>query len=141
MIRCLVICFICMFSTASLAETIVAARIIPANTVITIDDLRIAGGSGQPVTAKDVSGIVGMEARKALFAGRPISVADVSIPAVVERNQTIQLIYQTGGLLIKTEGRALDRGSPGDAVRVMNLASRSIVSAILDEVGVGYVSQ
>jgi flagella basal body P-ring formation protein FlgA len=120
------------------AEVLVATRIIPANTVISAEDimfrdLNAAGASTDPAL------VIGMEARKSIFAGRPILASDVGVPAVVERNQVIELVFQGNGLRIKTDGRALDRAGPGDLVRVMNLSSRSIVMASIDERGVGFV--
>jgi len=122
------------------AEVLVAVRTIPAQTVIAPEDLAfkdtaIAGG------LTDQSLLVGMEARVALFAGRPIRLDDVRPPAVVQRNQIVQLNYQTAGLSIKTDGRALDRASAGEIIRVMNLASRTTVTATIDEFGVAHVSQ
>ena len=38
------------------------------------------------------------------------------------------MIYADGPLRIATEGRALDRAAAGEAVRVMNLASRQTVT-------------
>lgn len=138
MIRlCLIFLF---FATATQADVLVAKRIIPANAIISADDIQfrdIASSGG--VTNPD--DIIGMEARKALFAGRPILPSDVGIPAVVERNQIVQLIFDRGGLVIKTDGRALDRAGPGDMIRVMNLTSRTTVTARIDTAGVAYVLQ
>ena len=49
----------------------------------------------------------------------------VGAPALVERNQIVELIFARNGLHIVTEGRALDRAGAGERVRVMNLSSRS----------------
>lgn len=122
------------------AETVVAARTIPANVIIGPDDLLlrdlvVPGGVDDPAM------IVGMEARVALYAGRPIRPADVGLPAVVDRNALIPLIYQRGGVSISTDGRALDRAGPGDLIRVMNLASRVTVTARIGIDGAAYVSQ
>lgn len=122
-----------------MAETIVAARTIPAQTLIAPDDLllrdiEIAGGEADPLL------FIGMEARVALYAGRPIRVGDVGFPAVVERNQIIRLVYSQSGLTIATEGRSLARAGPGDVIRIMNLSSRSTVSARIGEDGSAYVS-
>ncbi|MFT5629117.1 MAG: flagella basal body P-ring formation protein FlgA [Gammaproteobacteria bacterium] len=122
------------------AETIVAARTIPAQTLIAPDDLlvrdvTIAGGESDPLL------FVGMESRVALYAGRPIRVGDVGFPAVVERNQIIPLIFVRNGLKISTEGRSLARAGPGEMIRIMNLSSRSTVSARIGKDGAAYVSQ
>lgn len=121
------------------AETVVAARTIRAHTVIAASDLLlrdviIPGGVSDPEF------LIGMEARVALYAGRPIRPGDVGFPAVVERNQILPLIYNRSGLSITTDGRALDRAGPGDVIRVMNLASRSTVSARIGIDGAAYVA-
>jgi flagella basal body P-ring formation protein FlgA len=122
------------------ADTLLAARTIPAQSIITADDL-IASQQVIPGSVTDPASIIGMEARVALYAGRPIRQGDVGFPAVVERNQIIILTFQRNGLAISTDGRALDRGGPGELIRVMNLASRATVTARIGFDGTGYVSQ
>ena len=129
---------ICL-STPVAADIIVAARTIPARSLIAAEDLTTRD-MDVPGAVNDPAQIIGMEARVALYAGRPIRPGDVGFPAVVERNQTVVLIYQTGGMTISTEGRALDRAGPGDLIRVMNLASRTTVTATIGIDGAAYVS-
>lgn len=122
----------------AVGDTVVAARTIPAQTTIMPEDIMlnsrdIPGGVANP------DDVIGMESRVALFAGRPIRPADVGFPAVVERNQIVQLLYQQNGLLIATEGRALGRAGPGDRIRVMNISSRSTVTAQIGVDGIAYV--
>ncbi len=134
-----VIAFLIALSGAANAETIVAARTIPAHSLIAAEDLLlrdlvVAGGESDPLL------FVGMEARVALFAGRPIRARDVSAPASIERNQIVSLIFNRGGLMIMTEGRSLARAGLGDIIRVMNLSSRTTVSAKVGPNGVAYVT-
>ncbi|WP_322893035.1 MULTISPECIES: flagellar basal body P-ring formation chaperone FlgA [unclassified Yoonia] len=138
MIRALAIIF--MLTGPAAAETLVAARTIPAQSIIGAEDLTL---SPQiiPGGVTDPAAIVGMETRVALYAGRPIRPGDVIFPAIVERNQIIMLTYQSHGLAISTEGRALGRAGPGDLIRVMNLSSRATVTARIGLDGTGYVSQ
>lgn len=122
------------------ADILVAARTIPARTIIGPDDIlvrdmNVIGALEVPELA------VGQEARVALYAGRPIRAADVGPPSVVERNQIIPLVYQNGGIVISTEGRALERAGPGDFIRVMNLSSRTTVSARVTATGTAIVTQ
>jgi flagellar basal body P-ring formation protein FlgA len=121
------------------ADTLLAARTIPAQSIITAEDL-VASAQVIPGTLSDPASIIGMETRVALYAGRPIRQGDVGFPAVVDRNQIIMLSYQHNGLAISTEGRALGRGGVGDLIRVMNLSSRATVTARIGPDGVGYVS-
>ncbi len=122
------------------AETIVAARTIPAHSVIAADDVTISGEVTDQALGT-VRNIIGMEARVALFAGRPIRPGDIGRPAVVERNQVVPLQYERNGLVISTDGRALGRASPGDVIRVMNIGSRATVTATIGSDGVAYVQR
>ncbi len=122
------------------ADVVVPARTLPPGALIgpgdlVTRDIDIAGAVDDPAQ------IIGMEARVALYAGRPVQPGDVGFPAVVERNGIVALVYNRGGLTIATEGRALDRAGPGEVIRVMNLASRSTVSARIGADGTAYVSQ
>lgn len=135
MIRALAL--ICCAAPAA-ADTVIALRTIPAQAVILPSDIGVnddatLGGITDPAV------VIGMEARVALFAGRPIREGDITQPAVVERNQIVTLLYDRGGLQISTEGRALSRAAAGEVIRVMNLSSRTTVSARLDETGVAHV--
>lgn len=122
------------------ADIVVPARTIPALSVIGPDDL-VMHDAIIPGSIENPDDIIGMETRIALFAGRPIRPSDVGFPAVVNRNQIVPLVFANGGLMIETEGRALDRAGPGEVIRVMNLASRSTVSARIGADGKAYVSQ
>lgn len=128
-----------LVGSPAVSDTIVAARTIPAQTLIGPDDLLlqpidVPGGTDDPLL------LVGMEARTALYAGRPVRPADVGAPALVDRNQIVPLIYDVGGLRIATEGRALGRAGEGEVIRVMNLASRTTVSARISSQGEAYVA-
>ena len=138
MIRVLGLMALCASPVA--ADTLVAARTIPARSIIGPEDIivrdtDVVGGITDPALA------IGKEARVALYAGRPIRAGDLSVPAIVERNQIVRLVYENGGIMILTEGRALDRAGPGDWIRVMNLSSRATVSAIIDSSGTARVMQ
>lgn len=122
------------------ADTVTAARTIPAKSLIGPGDLVVSNNSIAGAVS-DPAAIIGMEARVALYAGRPIRQADVGLPAVIERNQVVALHYDANGLIIATEGRALGRAGPGDLVQVMNLSSRATVTARVGTNGVAYVQR
>lgn len=122
------------------AEILVPARTIPAQSVIGPGDI-VTSDLVIPGALSDPAAVIGMEARVALYPGRPIVAADLGLPATVERNSILPLVYASAGLHISTEGRALDRAGPGDVIRVMNLASRTTVTARIGADGAAYVSQ
>ncbi len=125
---------LCLAALPLRAEMLVAARTIPAGTVLEPADVVLREGSAAGSIAHP-DAAMGLEARVALYPGRPIRAADLGPPALIERNQTVTLVYRQNGLLIATEARALGRAGEGDLLRVMNLASRSTVTGQVDEAG------
>jgi flagella basal body P-ring formation protein FlgA len=119
------------------AETVVATRTLRPQAVIQPGDVVTVAASVDGAL-RDPAEAIGQEARVAIYAGRPIHAADLAPPALVERNQLVTLAFAVGPLVIRAEGRALARGARGEVVRVMNLASRSVVSGRVE--GPGLVS-
>lgn len=122
----------------ALADSVVATRTIRAQTVIGPDDLTLVAAD-LPGAVTDPELAIGLEARVAIYAGKPVRLADLGPPTLVERNQIVPLIYLSGGLAISTEGRALARGSAGEVIRIMNLGSRTTVSGRIGPDGAVYV--
>lgn len=122
------------------AEIVVPARTIGPQTIIAPQDL-VLSEAVVPGAVSDPAQVIGLEAKVALYPGRPIRPQDLGPPAVVERNAIVPLVYNRGGLLITAEGRALDRAGPGEVIRVMNTASRATVSARVGTDGAAYVSE
>jgi len=108
-------------------EAVLATRTIRAQSIISPQDviLKKIDIAGAAIAVEDV---IGLEARVALYAGRPIRQGDVGPPALIERNQIVSLVFEQNGLRITAEGRSLSRGAPGEVVRVMNMTSRVTVS-------------
>ncbi len=117
-------------------DVLIATRTLRAATPIGEGDVALVQGRVPPGAATDPAQAVGMEARVTLYAGRPIPLASLAPPAMVERNQIVQLVYQHAGLDIRAEGRALGRAGEGESVRVMNLASRSTVTGRVEAAGI-----
>lgn len=129
--------------TGSAVETVeaaVLARGIERNEVIKSSDVvierRPKAEVGSDVAGRD--GAVGMQARRQLRAGQALRVADLAKPDLVTRDQNVTLIYESSGLYLTIRGKALEGGSDGDVVNVLNLQSKRTVSGIV--VGRGQVS-
>jgi flagella basal body P-ring formation protein FlgA len=123
-----------LLATPVAAETVVAARTVRGQALIGPDDVRVAEGD-VPGAAIALDEVVGQEARMMLYAGRPVLLSQVGPPALVERNQLVELTFQSGPLTITAEGRALGRAGAGDDVRVMNLASKKTVTGLVMDDG------
>lgn len=109
------------------AEILVPVRTIRAKELITVSDL-IRKQVNLDGAISDITKIVGQEARIALYPGRPIRRGDVGPPAIVDRNDVVVLVFSKRGLQIIAEGRSLGRGSAGEMIRIMNIASRKTIS-------------
>jgi flagellar basal body P-ring formation protein FlgA len=125
-------------ATPAMADSLVATRTIRAKALVAAEDLALVSAE-LPGALTDPIEAVGLEARVAIYAGKPVRPGDLGPPTLVERNQPVTLIYLSGGLAISTEGRALARGSEGDDVRVMNLGSRNTVTGRVGPDGAVYV--
>ena len=120
------------------ADSLVATRTIRAKTLIAAEDLALVNAV-LPGALTDITQAVGLEAKVAIYAGKPVRPGDLGPPTLVDRNQPVTLIYLSGGLAISTEGRALARGAEGDEIRVMNLGSRNTVTGRIGPDGAVYV--
>ncbi len=121
------------------ADVVVATRTVRAQSLIGPGDVALSEGDVAGM-ADSLDAVVGREARVTLYAGRPVRSGDVGAPALIDRNQIVTLSFRQGGLAISADGRALDRAGAGERVRVMNLASRSIVVGEVAENGTILVS-
>lgn len=129
---------ILLFPSCALAESIVALRTIPARSVVgasdvTLVDAAIAGA------VTDMADVIGMETQVTVYAGQPVLTRMLISPSLVERNQRVSILFNSGSLRITAEGRALDQGSVGEVVRVMNLASRVTVTGTVGADGAVHV--
>ena len=120
-------------------DIVVAAHVIRANSLIDADAIAIKP-STMVGAISDPTQVLGMEARIAIYPGRPIRLGDIGPPALIERNQIVTLIYAQNGLSILTEGRSLSRAGEGEKARVMNLSSRKSVIGIVRSDGSVVVS-
>lgn len=75
--------------------------------------------------------LIGQEARRTLTAGRPISAASVDAPQLVARNAAVTIELRTANMRLTAQGRALQSGAKGEAVRVQNLQSRITIDAVV----------
>ena len=66
---------------------------------------------------------VGLAARSAMQPGRPLRIADLMKPELVQRNETVMLVYEVPGIMLTVRGKAAEGGAEGD---VISRAQRTI---------------
>ena len=129
--------------TGTAIETVEAAvlvRSVDRNEVLKSSDVVIerrpkAEIGGEPAGREFA---IGMQARRPLRAGQPLRGADLAKPDLVQRDQSVTLIYDTPGVYLTVRGKALESGTEGDVVNVMNLQSKRTVAGTV--VGRGQVA-
>lgn len=82
-------------------------------------------------TLLDMADIVGQAANRSIRAGSPISPDDLTAPLMVERQDLVTLVFRQGALALTVSARALDDGSEGQAIDVMNLQSNRVVRGMV----------
>lgn len=73
--------------------------------------------------------LIGQAPRRPLAAGMPIRTADIGKPEVIAKNGLVTMVAQGPGMTITTTGRAMEAGSLGDVIQVMNVQSKKTVQA------------
>lgn len=72
--------------------------------------------------------LIGKSPRALISAQRPIREAEIAMPLVIKKGDTVELSYSTKYMSIKTTGIALENGSVGESIRIKNEKSEKAVS-------------
>jgi flagella basal body P-ring formation protein FlgA len=115
-------------------EAAVLARDVERNEVLKSSDVVIERRPKAAVATDAVvrDRAVGMQMRRQLRAGQALRTADLAKPDLVVRDQNVTLIYQTAGLYLTASGKAMENGTEGDVVNVLNLQSkRTVVGTVV----------
>jgi flagella basal body P-ring formation protein FlgA len=122
------------------APAVLATRRLAIGEVVREEDVRavrLRAERVRPGTAQDPAEVVGQQLRRPLGSGLPFLLSDLGPPALVERNAVVTLVLDGPGMLLTTQGRALEAAPRGALVPVMNLTSRRVVEG--EVVGPGRV--
>jgi len=106
-------------------------RIPPGDTIARgdIELVQVPAGRYGGAYIDKVNELVGQSPRRPLRIGEPILSSDVGRPEIISKNGLVTMIAQGPGLTITTTGRALEAGSIGDVIQVMNVQSKKKVQA------------
>lgn len=79
----------------------------------------------------DADALVGTTPRRMILNGKPVTDNDIQAPQIVTRGQTVTMIFSNGTLQLTAQGKAMESGAKGDAIRVVNANSSRSVQAIV----------
>ncbi|MGE0613945.1 MAG: flagellar basal body P-ring formation chaperone FlgA, partial [Hyphomicrobiales bacterium] len=122
-------------------EIALPVRIIERGAVITENDLettRVARTQIPTGVLRDMKELVGMAAKRQLSIGQAVRRSDIEKPRIVERNALVTIVYRVPGMVLRTQGRALDSAAIGESVAILNIQSKRTIQATVD--GPGLVS-
>jgi flagella basal body P-ring formation protein FlgA len=84
--------------------------------------------SEPPAPASD---IVGLAARSNVRAGQGLRNSDLMKPEVVKKNEMVLLHYEVPGIVLTVRGQALESGTQGDTVNVLNIQSKRTIQGVV----------
>ncbi|MFM8819862.1 MAG: flagellar basal body P-ring formation chaperone FlgA [Phenylobacterium sp.] len=123
--------------SAGLAPTrieraLVYARNLTVGEEIRAEDLVWSRAVAAPSDAvSDAAQAVGMTARRPLKAGAAASFQDVSAPIVIRAGELVTATYQSGGVSLELQVKALTTGAIGQVISLQNLSSRKTFQGVV----------
>jgi flagellar basal body P-ring formation protein FlgA len=122
-------------------EVATAARSIERGAILKDTDLimerRARAEVGRDVITSPAQA-VGLAPRGGLQPGRPIRTAELMKPDLVQRNETVTLVYEVPGVVLTIRGKAVEGGAEGDVINVLNEQSKRTLQGVI--VGPGRVA-
>ena len=118
-------------------DIVVTADALPRGKILTGNDFRHVSYDVSKLPAgyiEDDRGI-GMELKRRLSRGVPLTINMLRKPIIIKRGQQVSIIATTGRMEVRMPGKALAHGAAGDRIRVMNLKSKKKVEGTVTPSG------
>ena len=77
----------------------------------------------------DAGDLVRKSPKRGLRAGRPVRASEVRRPLLVSKSSLVTIVLQAPSMLLTSQVRALEQGSDGDTIRVVNTQSNKVIEA------------
>lgn len=110
-------------------ETAIVTRSVERGETLKASDVTIErrpkSEVGNETAARDR--VIGMQMRKQLRAGQPLRMPDLAKADWVQRDQNVSIVYEAPGIYLTLRGKAVENGTEGDMISVMNLQSKRVV--------------
>ena len=72
---------------------------------------------------------IGLSAKRPLRSGQVLRPSDLMKADVIQRNETVTILFETPGILLTVRGKALENGAVGEMINVLNVQSNRTVQA------------
>jgi len=117
-----------MINIPVLSSTIRNGSVIGARDIETISVREDEVRNDMVISADE---LIGTTPRRVILPGKSVRVNEIQAPLIVERGDTVTMIFNDGGMRLTAKGKALENGAKGDLVRVSNTASSRTVEALV----------
>lgn len=117
-----------------MVEVYVPARTLSTGEMIAEADLQILSVPARDLSSNavvDLKSLVGMEVKRTLKEGTIIRKNAIAAPILVYKKELVTLTVETNQMRLTAQGQAMDDGAMGDVIRVMNLNSKKVISAVV----------
>ena len=117
-----------------MVEVYVPARTLSTGEMIAEADLQILSVPTRDLSSNavvDLKSLVGMEVKRTLKEGSIIRKNAIAAPILVYKKELVTLTVETNQMRLTAQGQAMDDGAMGDVIRVMNLTSKKVISAVV----------
>ncbi len=118
----------------ALIEVPVLNRRFAIGEIIRKDDIEytvLRGEQAARLAISDAGRLIGQEVRRMVPQGQPLRAADLRAPLAVQKNAVVTMMLQTPRMQLTSKGKALEDGSVGDTVRIMNTQSKTVVEGVI----------
>jgi flagella basal body P-ring formation protein FlgA len=96
-----------------------------------IETLSVRAERAAPDAIADARELIGKTPRRALRAHEPVRDADVHAPVVVHKGDLVTILLETPTLRLTAQGKALEDGGLGAAIRIANTKSDRVIEAMV----------
>ncbi len=121
-------------------EAVALTRPVAANEVVRAADIATVRRPKTEFAANIITNTeqaIGLAARRAMRPGDVLRQTDLAKPELVARNDNVTITFQVPGITLTMRGKALEGGSLGDTVNVLNVQSKRTIQATI--AGPGHV--
>jgi flagella basal body P-ring formation protein FlgA len=96
-----------------------------------IETLPMRAERAAPDAIADVRELIGKTPRRTLRAHEPVRGGDVQAPVVVRKSDLVTIVIETPTMRITAQGKALEDGALGAAIRIANTKSSRVIEAVV----------
>ncbi|MBI5893015.1 MAG: flagellar basal body P-ring formation protein FlgA [Deltaproteobacteria bacterium] len=121
-------------------EVIIANRALPIKHIIEIRDVRLEKVNVNDITGSafsDINMLLGMGVKRPVAANSIIKEDYVYKPAVIKKGETVDVVVESGAIIVTVKCEAREDGFLGRGIKVGNLSSGKDITGVV--VGAGKV--